>query len=417
MQDANFSQIDGVIPQEIVEPSSVSEVQSMLDQAVKKKLSVIPAGNGSKLSIGNPPTQIDLLMTMRKFDKVVEYIPDDLTITVGSGMLLKDVQKILADNNQLLPTNPPYENDATIGGVVATNSSGPHRLRYGTTRDLVLGLRVVQASGTIIKAGGKVVKNVAGYDINKLYIASYGTLGIITEASFKLFPKPEIERTMLLTFSQHSKAIRVATEILKSQLLPVFVNFFSTGIPTTEVLDPCLLVGIDGHPETVSWQIDQINSIADLNGAVKIEVYKDQKQSELRSRLCAFPEGKWSDPVVICRINIRPSDVSDFISSVLDIVDPFSVHAMSHIGNGTVYLILSDFVEEQFDLLATILTILRNQVANIQGNLILETAPLGLKNLIDVWGEAGKKSQLMTQIKSKLDPTNILNPGRFVSGI
>ena len=172
MQNANFSQIDGVIPKEVIAPSLVSEIQNFSDHAVKKKLSVIPAGNGSKLSIGNPPTQIDFLLTMKKFDKVIEYIPDDLTITVGSGMLLKDVQEILADNNQLLPTNPPYNNEATVGGIVATNSSGPHRLRYGTTRDLVLGLRVVQASGTIIKAGGKVVKNVAGYDINKLYIAS-----------------------------------------------------------------------------------------------------------------------------------------------------------------------------------------------------------------------------------------------------
>ena len=417
MQDANFSQIDGIIPKEIVAPSAVSEIQDILDLAVKEKLSVIPAGNGSKLSIGNPPAQIDLLMTMRKFNKVVEYVPDDLTITAGSGMLLKDVQEILADNNQLLPTNPPYDNESTVGGVVATNSSGPHRLRYGTTRDLVLGMRVVQANGTVIKAGGKVVKNVAGYDINKLYIASYGTLGIITEVSFKLFPKPEIERTMLLRFNQHENAIHVAEEISKSQLLPVFVSFLSTGIPGTEVLDPCLLVGIDGHPKTVNWQIDQINSIANLNGAVKKEVCKDQKQSQLRSLLCAFPEGKRSNSVVVSRINVRPSDVGNFISSVLDIGSPFSVCVMSHVGHGTVYLILANFVEKQMDLLANTLTILRNQVANIQGNLILEVAPVSLKNLIDVWGDVGTKSQLMTQIKSELDPTNVLNPGRFVSGI
>ncbi len=417
MQNANFSQIDGVIPKEVIAPSLVSEIQNFLDHAVKKKLSIIPAGNGSKLSIGNPPGQIDFLLTMKKFDKVIEYIPDDLTITVGSGMLLKDVQEILADNNQLLPTNPPYNNESTVGGIVATNSSGPYRLRYGTTRDLVLGLRVVQASGTIIKAGGKVVKNVAGYDINKLYIASYGTLGIITEVSFKLFPKPAIERTMLLNFNQHGSALRVATKISQSQLLPVFVSFFSAGIPDTEVLDPCLLVGIDGHPKAVDWQIDQINSIANLNGVAKKEVYKDHKQSQLRSRLCVFPEGKWSNPVVVSRINIRPSDVGNFISSVLDIASPFSVYVMSHVGNGIVYLILSDFIEEQVGLLANTLTVLRNQVANIGGNLILEIAPLGLKNLMDVWGEVGKKSQLMTQIKSELDPTNVLNPGRFVAGI
>ena len=144
---------------------------------------------------------------------------------------------------------------------------------------------------------------------------------------------------------------------------------------------------------------------------------KDHKQSQLRSRLCAFSERKWSNSVVVSRINIRPSDVGNFISSVLDIASPFSVYVMSHVGNGIVYLILSDFIEEQIGLLADTLTVLRNQVANIRGNLILEIAPLGLKNLMDVWGEVGKKSQLMTQIKSELDPTNVLNPGRFVAGI
>ena len=147
------------------------------------------------------------------------------------------------------------------------------------------------------------------------------------------------------------------------------------------------------------------------------EVYKDHKQSQLRSRLCAFSEGKWSNSVVVSRINIRPSDVGNFISSVLDITSPFSVYVMSHVGNGIVYLILSDFIEEQIGLLADTLTVLRNQVANIRGNLILEIAPLGLKNLMDVCGGVGKKSQLMTQIKSELDPTNVLNPGRFVAGI
>ena len=121
--------------------------------------------------------------------------------------------------------------------------------------------------------------------------------------------------------------------------------------------------------------------------------------------------------MVVSRINIRPSDVGNFISSVLDIASPFSVYVMSHVGNGIVYLILSDFIEEQIGLLANTLTVLRNQVANIRGNLILEIAPLGLKNLMDVWGGVGKKSQLMTQIKSELDPTNVLNPGRFVAGI
>ena len=417
MQNTNFSKIDGVIPKEVTIPSSVSEIQSFLRHVTKEKLSVIPAGSGSKLSIGNPPPQIDFLLTMKKFNKVVEYIPDDLTITVGSGMLLKDVQKILADNNQLLPTNPPYNNEATVGGIVATNSSGPHRLRYGATRDLILGLRVVQTNGTIIKAGGKVVKNVAGYDINKLYIASYGTLGIITEVSFKLFPKPAVERTMLLNFNQHGHALRTSTEIVKSQLLPVFVSFFSAGIPDTEVLEPCLLIGIDGHPKTVAWQIDQINSIANLNGVVQKEVYQDHKQSQLRSSLCAFPEGNGSNSAVVSRINIKPSNVGNFISSVLDLTSPFSTYVMSHIGNGIVYLILSDFTEEQIGLLANTLTVLRKQAVNIQGNLILEIAPLGLKNLMDVWGEVGQKSQLITQIKSELDPANVLNPGRFVAGI
>ena len=414
--------IDGIGSQAVVLPVSVHEIQEVLNYAADSGLSVIPAGSGTKLGVGNPPDKVDLVLSTSRLDQVLEYEPADLTVTVEAGIRLAALQTKLAEHGQYFPLDPPYADRCTIGGITATNASGPSRLRYGSARDRVLGMRVVQSSGTVVKSGGKVVKNVAGYDLNKLYLGSFGTLGVITEVSLKLQPLPEIERTILLKFTDVGETVNVASEISGSQLLPTSLNLFVNGAPLTDSPEPCLLMGVDGTPETVEWQIDAVKTIAQQNGAVGVEVYDEgQRQQELQRSMSAFPEGGADPPIIVCRANLRMTDVGGFINTVLEANESASwrVRAMGLMGNGVVYLVFSDFpngdvpVEQTADAIAN----LREAAANVGGNLIVEATPTALKRQIDVWGPVGRSFELMKSIKTKLDPIGLLNIGRFVGGI
>ena len=413
--------IDGIGPQAVVLPASTHEIQEVLNYAAGNGLSVIPAGSGTKLGVGNPPEQIDLILSTSRLDQVLEYEPADLTVTVEAGIQLAALQAKLTEHGQYLPLDPPYADRCTIGGITATNASGPSRLRYGSARDRVLGMRVVQSSGTVVKSGGKVVKNVAGYDLNKLYLGSFGTLGVITEVSLKLQPLPEIERTVLLTFTEIGEAINVASEISGSQLLPTFLNLFVNGAPLSDSPEPCLLIGLDGHPETVEWQVDSAKTIVQQNGAIGVEVYEGQRQQELRGVMCAFPEGGSATPTVINRANLRMINVGAFLHTTLAVNEsaPWRVRAMGLMGNGVVYVIFSDFPNGDVPVqhVADTLTNLRDAAANVGGNLIVESAPAVLKRQIDVWGPISRSFELMKAIKTQLDPIGLLNVGRFVGGI
>ena len=412
--------IDDIAPQAVVLPASTHEIQEVLGYAAEGGLSVIPAGSGTKLGVGNPPEQVDLVLSTSRLDQVLEYEPADLTVTVEAGIRLATLQEGLAKHGQYLSLDPPYADRCTIGGMTATNASGPSRLRYGSTRDLVLGMRVVQSSGTVVKSGGKVVKNVAGYDLSKLYLGSFGTLGVIAEVSLKLQPLPELERTVLLTFTETGEAINVASEIAGSQLLPTFLNLFVNGAPLTEAPEPCLLIGLDGHPETVEWQIDAIKTMAQQNANIGVEVYEGQQQ-ELRASMCAFPEDESASPIVICRANLRMTDVEGFVNTVLDVNESaaWRVRAMGLMGNGIVYVVFSDFPDGDVPVqhVADTVASLRDTTANVGGNLIVESAPTTLKGQIDVWGSVGRSFELMKAIKTRLDPIGLLNVGRFVGGI
>ena len=408
--------IDDLVPKAVVCPASIHEIQEVLIYAGERKLSIIPAGNGTKLGVGNPPEKVELVLSMTRLKGMLEYEPADLTVTVQAGIRLADFQGKLAENGQWLPIDPPYTDRATLGGIIAANSSGPSRLRYGTARDLVIGLQVIQSNGTVVKSGGKVVKNVAGYDLNKLYIGSFGTLGIITELTFKLFPLPETECTVLLTFREIGQGASVALEFTRSQLLPTFLNLFNA-MPFSEIADPCLVIGLDGHPETVAWQVEQVQSLAKQNGAVGVEVCTGERQRALRVLMRTFPEGARTLQSTICKANLRLTDVEGFINAALVIGNDLhgTVHTMGLMGNGIVYVAFSELPERAE--LASAIARLRDDAIRVGGNLIVEAAPTALKRQIDVWGPVGNSLGLMKGIKAKLDSIGLLNPGRFVAGI
>ena len=182
--------VEGLIPKAAVRPASRSEVAHTLAWAFSQNVTVSPRGGGTLLSLGNTPTTIDLVLELRKLDQILDFQPADLTVTVEAGIHLKNLQETLGQGGMFLPLESPLAQEATVGGILSTGVSGPRRFSYGLPRDWLIGISAISADGTETKAGGKVVKNVTGYDLNRLYTGSLGTLGVIVEASFKLAPLP-----------------------------------------------------------------------------------------------------------------------------------------------------------------------------------------------------------------------------------
>ncbi len=415
---------DGYVPKVVVLPTSVQEIQEILQFAVNQNLSIIPAGAGTKLGIGNLPQKVDIVLATTRLNSVVEYEPADLTVTVESGIRLRDLQIELAKHRQYLVLNPPSADRCTIGGIVATNASGSFRLRHGTARNQVLGLRVVQADGTVVKSGGKVVKNVAGYDLNKLYIGAFGTLGIITEVTLKLSPIPVQQAILTADFQNVQDAANTGLAIVGSQTLPMFVNLFVNSDPTRAKTEapadenkPMLVVGFGGDPETVAWQLTQCQGIMEQNGAIGVTIVKDESVQHLQEAVQEFSADDKNTESVVAKLNLKRTDLAEFATQIVEANWTRNVQIMALLGSGVVSVNIPVTSDTDYQSLAEALTQLRQTAMSKQGNLIIEIAPPELKRHIDVWGSVEGTLSLMKQIKAKFDPTGLLNPGRFISSI
>ncbi len=408
---------DGYVPKVVVLPASVQEMQDVLRFAAEQNLLVMPAGAGTKLSIGNLPQKVDVVLATTRLNSVLEYEPADLTVTVEAGIRLAALQAELAQHQQYLPLDPPSADRCTLGGIVATNASGSLRIRYGTARNQVLGLRVVHANGTVVKSGGKVVKNVAGYDLNKLYIGAFGTLGIITEVTLKLSPIPAREAILVTAFENTQDAVRTGLSIVGSQLLPMFVNLFvnaDIGIgAAADARKPTLVVGFGGDPETVAWQLTQCQGIMEQNSALGVTITEGESRAHLQETIREFPAQDTDTAAVIAKLNLRRTDIAEFAAQIVET----SWAVMALLGSGVLYLAIPVTADTDFQGLADTLTQLRQSAMEAQGNLIIEVAPPELKRHIDVWGDIGDPLGLMKQVKDRFDADGLLNPGRFVSNI
>ncbi len=420
--------VDGYRPRAVISPTCVREIQAVLRFAAKRGLSVIPAGSGTKLGIGNLPRRVDVVLTTARLNSVVEYEPADLTVTVEAGIRLRELQTVLGRHRQFLAMNPPYAEHCTLGGIVASNASGFLRLRYGTARSQVLGMRVVQADGTVVKSGGKVVKNVAGYDLNKLYIGAYGTLGIITEVSLKLSPIPAQQAILKAVFRDIRSAVSTGLAIVRSQILPMFVNLFINFDPMcaqTECLGSerpdnrrfMLLAGFGGDSEAVSWQLARSQEILEQNGAIGVTTVAGVSQRRLQEGIQEFPANDVETGPVIVKIHLKRTDMAAFSDQIMGASWAAAVQVMGLLGSGVLYLRIASVTETDWQDLADVLTRLRQAALRLEGNLIIETAPPELKRLIDVWGPVGDTLHLMKQVKAKFDVDGLLSPGRFIASI
>jgi len=343
------------------------------------------------------------------------------------------LQKILAKNGQRLPLDPPYADETTIGGTVSSNSSGPMRYRFGSCRDLLLGVKVMASSGAAVSSGGKVVKNVAGYDLKKMYIGALGSLGIITELTFKLCPLPESEKTFIASFKDIKNLADLTSRVLGSQLLPYAIEALNpdagrvvaqeAGVQLGEA-SYVVAVGFGDVEESVRKQLSTIETLARSSGALDSIVLDGTRQESVWNAIRNLP--RLMDRRERCQVAWKASFPISRASEACDALERlaagrgFTCVTSSHVGNGIAHFHLSAERATQaagVQDLAGVITEARDLTSQMNGTLIVERCPPGVKELVDVWGPTRMDFQLMRAMKSQFDPRGTLSPGRFVGGI
>jgi glycolate dehydrogenase FAD-binding subunit len=406
--------VDGVPVGRVARPGSVSEAGQVLAAAAADGLAVAFVGGGSKLGLGNPPERADLLVSTGGLDRVLEHAAGDLVVRVQGGARLADLQAALAPAGQWLALDPP-DPGATVGGVVATNASGPRRLRYGTVRDLIIGITVVLADGTVARAGGKVVKNVAGYDLAKLFCGSLGTLGLIAEATFRLHPRPAAAAVVTLEVDRPERVGAAVGPLLRSALEPSAVEL---AWPDRQ-LPGRLTVVFEGIQPGVEAQAA---ACAELLRPVGTAVVAGPGETDAALDTLGVRPFEKADVGVkaTCPPAELPAVLDDLRRGPLAWSGPVSAHA----GTGVLWM-ASDASEGELEAsggrvvpaLASGIAAARERLAACGGSLVLVKAPPELKRAVDAWGPAGDALGLMRRVKERFDPDRRLSPGRFMGGI
>ena len=424
--------VDDKAPRAVVFPADEQELSEVMKFASSERFSVVPWGSGTKIGLGGIPARVDLVVGLKRLNQVIDYEPGDLTATFQAGMLLHEAQTSLRSSGQLLPFDPARCERATIGGILATNSSGPWRHRYGTARDLVIGIRVVHADGTLTKGGAKVVKSVSGYDMNKLYVGSLGTLGIILEATLRLYPLPAVERTWIALFLTGEAAVCAVDQILHSTIVCTRVELLSSfaaqsvgrqagcTLPADTV---AVAVSVGSMLEAVDTQIAAIGKLCRQEGGVTGFLVEGSAQESLWRAICDFPSaggdgGSWAT----LKASVPLTRVLETIHRAEALGRDLGLEsaAVSDAGCGIVRLYWRDEVgspEKDPASIAKGIEDLRSWVVRNGGSLVILSAPPAIKASVDVWGPVGNALFLMQKLKQQFDPQGLLNPGRFVGGI
>ncbi|SDY47384.1 glycolate oxidase FAD binding subunit [Geodermatophilus africanus] len=379
--------VGGVVPREVVQPDTIDQVAVVLRAAAADGRTVVPVGGRSKLTWARPPESCDLLLDLTGLDRVVEHVAGDLTVVAEAGVRLADLQEQVGRAGQLLALDPPEEG-ATLGGLVSANASGPRRLRYGTTRDLLIGITVVLADGTVAHAGGKVVKNVAGYDLGKLFTGAHGTLGVVASTTWRLHPVPPARRVVTLELPDAAAAGPLSVALARSTLTPSAVE---------------LIAGADGTARLVVLFESIAESVAGQAGAAVDLLGGGEESEDLPDDLGRHPGG--ADDVLL-RLAYAPAS----LAAVLDAL-PTGTAVTAHAATGVSYAAVP--AGQAVDALPR----LRTALAPHDGSAVVLRAPDAVRDALDHWGPVGDSLDLMRRVKERFDPERRMSPGRFVGGL
>ena len=389
--------LDDQLPTLLCLPTNEEQLSTALRLCAEHEAAVIPWGGGRAMALGNAPRRMDVVVSTERLARIIDHDHANLTVSAESGVVLADLQRQLANRQQFAPFEPPFPDCATIGGIIAANLNGPRRSYYGSVRDLVIGIKVVLIGGEKIKAGGKVVKNVAGYDLCKLFVGSLGTLGVISEATVRLAPLPETTGTLVVSGAV-ADVQQFASQLSRSRLLP------SAVILRVEGSHWQVAVRLEGFAETVARSERDLEGVAGKL-ALKPEILNRAEHSALWRSIEDFP----LQSKLVFRVTLPRAELFPLVQTVSSWEN---VTIVADAIVGTVWIAAAPNVTaaRQFLELASI-------ARDRRGHAIIFSAPVELKRGVEVWGEAPATLSLMRGVKHQFDPNDLLNPGRFLGAL
>ena len=420
--------IDGLMPAQVVAPQTAEDAKALLKEANVQNWVVVPFGSGSKQHIGNTLKKYDVALSLENFNQILEFEPQDLVVKVQAGCPLATLQARLAQEGLCLPIDPPWLDTATVGGIVSSHDSGPLRFSQGTIRDYLIGISLIQPDGVWTKFGSRVVKNVTGYDMCKLYTGAFGTLGVLLDFYLKLRPLPPLEKTVVVKFKGLAEAAQALSRLQSSPLLPGAVEllnpaaleFVNRSLSLTQGEPGYAMVLRFGDVEnSVQWQVAELERIWDGLTAHGVIVGDASEQSLVWQML--REDRPWLDQPDARNIKLKINCLPNQLSAIAERLETMwkdlnaELRLKAHAGSGVIRAFLSigespsvasQFVHQIQNLRATL--------KSSRGTVIVESAPASLKSGIDVWGYDFKDKALMQQIRQQYDRRGILNPGRFV---
>lgn len=437
---ADYS-IDDLAPKFIVRPGTVTEAAEVVQFAAAEKLAVVICGARTKLAMGMPPRQYDLALDVSRLDRIVQYDPGDLTLSVRPGIPLAKLATALAENGQFLPLAVPFQTAATIGGTVASGVDSPLRQFYGTARDFVLGMEFITGDGSCAKSGGRVVKNVTGYDLHKLMIGSMGTLGVITQIHFRTFPGPRTPRAVLASFDRFDRAWAMRQAIADSPLRPMTIDVLSPGVATlfaspaaarnasgtyeTDLLGKgpwVLTTGFLGNENVLNRYAAELKLMAEQAGASGLKLLDaDQIPGAFGRKREFIPIALESSPgTVVMKLSVLPGRMGEILAAVETASAaqgiPWSA-IVRGVGVAYVALLPKNISSDALPQISRLTGEILDATARVEGNGSIPWCPKDWKHQLKMWGLETSGVAQMRKLKTFFDPREIFAPGRFVGGI
>jgi len=372
-------------------PGSPAELAEALGTAANAKQRITLGGQFTKRLMAGPTAPADVTISTSGLTRILKYEPRDLTLSVEAGTPFAEVSRVLAANNQMIPLDPPWAETATVGGVIATNGSGPRRRLYGTARDMVIGLQFATLEGKLVQSGGMVVKNVAGLDMGKLMIGSFGTLAAITVVNFKVAPKPEVEQTSLLQFETAAQAIAARDRVLQSVLQPAAVDLLNPlAAAPMNLRGYILALQYGGNEQVVNRYAREFDGAQQLQGAEEQRFWKQIQNGSQR-----FTE-KFAEGAVV--------RISAPIQQLAAVLAALEVPVVARAATGVSYAYFSR-AESAAKWMA-------GKIGK-QWPCVMEFSPESEKAKLDLWPSPGSDFAMMKKVKQLFDPQNLLNHGRL----
>ncbi|MCY4488769.1 MAG: FAD-binding oxidoreductase [Deltaproteobacteria bacterium] len=405
--------IDGIRPVRVLFPRSSEQVCRILEIASTRGVALVPAGFGAHLGLGAPPRRPFAILSLVSINALVDHQPANMTVTAQAGMSVSELQAAVAESGQWLPVEPPLPADTSVGGLISADLSGPSRFSQGTVRDLLIGITVARADGTLAKSGGRVVKNVAGYDLAKLYCGALGTLGVIVEATFKLRALPATVAMARVTCRDVAEAGKLLEGIRTAPLEPLLIELL-TPVPAGGG-DCVIMLGFGGSEEDVA---DQRRT---LTGLARGNTIEELTGEDAGAALAELRDGNTrGEGVLKLKAALLPTDMQAFVAALehASAKHGLTMAMQAHAGNGIVRVRVNrpEVGNMRYSARALVEE-LRAAAAALGGTLVVEQAASDVKPELDIWGGEIAALPLMRRIKETLDPKGVLSPGRFVGGI